>query len=144
MRLQVWLSIFIFLETLLVIAYGKVKMAAASLLGATLMLLLRLINGEAAVASIGHNIIGLLIGMMIVVNLLSKTGIFQFLAVKAIKVTKGRLVMIFRIISILSAFLSAFFDNVTTVLLITPVVLPLCEPHSHGSEATVFDGSLCL
>ncbi len=127
MTIQAWSAIAIFTGTIFLIASGKLKTAAASLLGACLMIILGLIDSSQAVAAIDHNTIGLLVGMMIVVSILSKSGLFQFLAVKAIKLTKGNAILIFWIISVLTAALSAFLDNVTTVLLVTPVVLSLCD-----------------
>ena len=127
MTVQAWCAIAIFTGTIFTIASGKLKTAAASLLGACSMIVLGLVESSQAVASIDHNTIGLLVGMMIVVSILSKSGLFQFLAVKAIKLTKGNAVLIFWIISVLTAVLSAFLDNVTTVLLVTPVVLSLCD-----------------
>ena len=127
MTIQAWSAITIFTGTIFLIASGKLKTAAASLLGACLMIILGLIDSSQAVAAIDHNTIGLLVGMMIVVSILSKSGLFQFLAVKAIKLTKGNAILIFWIISVLTAALSAFLDNVTTVLLVTPVVLSLCD-----------------
>ncbi|MCC8058483.1 ArsB/NhaD family transporter [Cloacibacillus sp.] len=127
MTLQAWAALLIFLGTIVLAATGKMKTATASLLGASIMVISGLLSSEEAVAAIDHNTVGLLVGMMIVVGILSKSGLFQYLAVKAIKITGGRPLRIFWIISLLTAVLSAFLDNVTTVLLVTPVVLSLCE-----------------
>ena len=127
MTLQAWAALLIFLGTIVLAAAGKMKTATASLLGASIMVISGLLSSEEAVAAIDHNTVGLLVGMMIVVGILSKSGLFQYLAVKAIKITGGRPLRIFWIISLLTAVLSAFLDNVTTVLLVTPVVLSLCE-----------------
>ena len=127
MTLQSWAALTIFLGTIVLAATGKMKTATASLLGASVMVASGLLSSEEAVKAIDHNTVGLLVGMMIVVGILSKSGLFQYLAVKAIKITGGRPLLIFWIISLLTAALSAFLDNVTTVLLVTPVVLSLCE-----------------
>ncbi|MDO4561932.1 MAG: ArsB/NhaD family transporter [bacterium] len=127
MTLQSWATLTIFLGTIVLAATGKMKTATASLLGASVMVASGLLSSEEAVKAIDHNTVGLLVGMMIVVGILSKSGLFQYLAVKAIKITGGRPLLIFWIISLLTAALSAFLDNVTTVLLVTPVVLSLCE-----------------
>ncbi|MDO5114724.1 MAG: ArsB/NhaD family transporter [Synergistaceae bacterium] len=127
MTLHSWAALFIFLGTIVLSASGKLKTATASLLGASLMVAGGLLPSEEAVKAIDHNTVGLLVGMMIVVGILSKSGLFQYLAVRAIKITGGRPMRIFWIISLLTAVLSAFLDNVTTVLLVTPVVMSLCE-----------------
>ncbi len=127
MTLHSWAALTIFLGTIVLAATGKMKTATASLLGASVMAASGLLSSEEAVKAIDHNTVGLLVGMMIVVGILSKSGLFQYLAVKAIKITGGRPLLIFWIISLLTAALSAFLDNVTTVLLVTPVVLSLCE-----------------
>ena len=138
MDFRAWATLFIFIASLTLIAKGTLKAATASLLGASLMVFTGLISGEDAFASIDSNTIGLLVGMMIVVGILSKSGLFQFMAVKAIKLTKGNAVLIFWIISLLTATLSAFLDNVTTVLLVTPVVLSLCDLISMNPMPLLF------
>lgn len=124
---QAWAALLIFVASTAAAASGKVKTATASLIGASVMVASGIITAEYAAASIDYNTIGLLVGMMIVVGILSKSGLFQFLAVRAIKITGGKPLLIFGIIALLSAVLSAFLDNVTTVLLVTPVVLSLAE-----------------
>lgn len=69
----------------------------------------------------------LLFGMMILVAILSETGIFDFLAVYAYKITSGRVWPLINCLCIFTAVLSSFLDNVTTVLLMTPVSIRLCE-----------------
>ena len=138
MDLRAWAALLIFAATIVLIAKGTLRTATASLLGASLMVFTGLLSGEEAVASIDHNTTGLLVGMMIVVGILSKSGLFQFMAVKAIKLTRGDAVFIFWIISLLTAVLSAFLDNVTTVLLVTPVVLSLCDLISMNPMPLLF------
>ncbi|MCD8234388.1 MAG: arsenic transporter, partial [Cloacibacillus porcorum] len=125
MTLQAWAALLIFLGTIVLAATGKMKTATASLLGASVMVISGILSSEEAVAAIDHNTVGLLVGMMIGVGILSKSGLFQYLAVKAIKITGGRPLRIFWIISLLTAVLSAFLDIVPTVLLVSPVVLSL-------------------
>ena len=91
------------------------------------MMLFRIVSGSEVSSHIDSNTVGLLVGMMVVVGILSKTGIFQYIAVKAIKVTKGNGTLILLSVSLITALLSAFLDNVTTVLLVSPVVVSLAE-----------------
>lgn len=127
MELRAWAALGIFVGVIVLIASGKVKATTATLLGAALMSFGGLVSGEQAVQAIDHDTIGLLVGMMIVVGILSKCGLFQYVAVKAVKVTGGSGPLILWAISLITMLLSAFLDNVTTMLLVTPVVLSLCD-----------------
>ncbi|EFC91639.1 Citrate transporter [Dethiosulfovibrio peptidovorans DSM 11002] len=127
MELKAWIAVALFAVTILSIARGWMKASTATLLGASAMMLFRLVPGSAASQYIDSNTVGLLVGMMIVVGILSKTGLFQYIAVKAIKVTKGNGILILLSISLITAVLSAFLDNVTTVLLVSPVVVSLAD-----------------
>lgn len=69
----------------------------------------------------------LLFGMMILVAILSETGIFDYLAVYAYKITNGKVWALVNCLCLFTAILSSFLDNVTTVLLMTPVTIRLCE-----------------
>lgn len=127
MDIRAWAALSIFVGVIVAIASGKVKSTTATLLGASVMALSGLLSGDQIVAAIDHNTVGLLVGMMIVVGILSKCGVFQYIAVKAVKVTGGRGSLILWSISFITVLLSAFLDNVTTILLVTPVVLSLCD-----------------
>lgn len=69
------------------------------------------------------NVIFLLVGMMIVVSITRRSGLFQFIAVKAAKFTRGEPLRILILLSLITAFFSAFLDNVTTVLILAPVII---------------------
>ncbi len=127
MDVRAWCALLIFAGVIILIASGKIRSTTATLLGASLMAITGLVSGDQIVASIDHNTVGLLVGMMIVVGILSKCGLFQYVAVKAVKVTQGRGVLILWSISFITLLLSAFLDNVTTILLVTPVILSLCD-----------------
>lgn len=90
---------------------------------AILLLIFGAITFEEAVKSIDFNTIGLLTGMMIIVSVIAKTGFFQYLAIKSLKISKGRPIRLLILLSFLTAFLSMALDNVTTILLMTPVTL---------------------
>ena len=70
--------------------------------------------------------LGLLFGMMIIVAMLSTTGLFEWLAAKALKMSKGNIFVLMSFLTFATAFLSAFLDNVTTMLLIAPVTIKIC------------------
>ena len=127
MDIRAWSALLIFAGVIILIASGKIRSTTATLLGASLMSITGLVSGDQIVASIDHNTVGLLVGMMIVVGILSKCGLFQYVAVKAVKITRGRGVFILWSISLITLLLSALLDNVTTILLVTPVILSLCD-----------------
>ncbi|HDL15911.1 MAG TPA: hypothetical protein ENH28_07165, partial [Euryarchaeota archaeon] len=77
--------------------------------------------------AVDWNTIGLLFGMMVIVGILKETGVFEFLAIKAAKISNGDPWKIMLLFSIITAILSAFLDNVTTVLLIAPVTISITK-----------------
>ena len=79
------------------------------------------------VESIDFNTIGLLLGMMIIVGVIAETGVFQYAGIKAAKKAKGDIWKIMLLFSILTAIVSAFLDNVTTVLLMVPVTISIAR-----------------
>ena len=81
-------------------------------------------NGfEQILGYIDFNTIGLLLGMMVIVAIMSNTGIFQFVGIKAIKASKGNLWKLMILLCVFTATISMFIDNVTTVLLMVPVTI---------------------
>eukprot|EP01125_Pyxidicula_operculata_P018251 TRINITY_DN6484_c0_g1_i1.p1 TRINITY_DN6484_c0_g1~~TRINITY_DN6484_c0_g1_i1.p1 ORF type:complete len:719 (-),score=146.90 TRINITY_DN6484_c0_g1_i1:183-2339(-) len=82
---------------------------------------------EMVVSWIDYETIGLLFGMMIMVGIFSQTGFFEWAAVKSYKLSKGDLWKLTVILGLFSAIVSAFLDNVTTILLIAPVTIKLCQ-----------------
>ena len=73
------------------------------------------------------NVIILLISMMIIINVMKPTGLFEYIGIKSAKAAKGSPYRVMAIFAFVTAFVSAFLDNVTTVLLITPIVIFICE-----------------
>ncbi len=124
---QTSIAVIIFIATYIFIILEKIDRTAISFLGASFMILFGIITQEEAVEFIDFNTIGLLIGMMIIVNILKTTGIFQYIAIKSAKISKGEPLKIIIIFSFVTAVLSAFLDNVTTVLLIAPVTLVITD-----------------
>ena len=124
-------SIFLFAYAL--IASEKIHKTKVALAGASVMLLLGLVDQHTALHGHGDiegtdwNTIFLLMGMMIIVSITRHTGVFQWIAIKAAKLARGNPVLIIIYLSIATAVLSAGLDNVTTVLLIAPVTILICE-----------------
>ncbi|KDR93825.1 possible tyrosine transporter P-protein (TC 2.A.45.2.1) [Peptoclostridium litorale DSM 5388] len=117
----------IFIVTYIFIISEKIDRTIISFFGATMLILLGILSQEEALHFIDFNTIGLLIGMMIIVNVLKTTGVFQYIAIKTAKLAKGDPWRIIMFLCIVTAVLSAFLDNVTTVLLIAPVTLVITE-----------------
>lgn len=111
----------IFVGTYILIASERVHRTLAALLGAALILLVRLLPQEQAFEAVDFNVIFLLMSMMIVVGVLKSTGVFQWLALRAAKVGRGDPAAILALMCALTGVLSAFLDNVTTVVLTVPM-----------------------
>ena len=121
------IAVGVFVLTYAAIATEKVHKAIAALLGAALMLILKVLGQKEAFRAIDLNVILLLAAMMVMVNILKKTGVFQWLAIKAAKATRGNAISLMALLAAISALLSGFLDNVTAILLIVPVTLLLTE-----------------
>jgi Na+/H+ antiporter NhaD/arsenite permease-like protein len=105
----------------------KINRTSIALVGAVLLLLFNVITQEAAISYIDFNTIGLLLGMMIVVNIMKRSGIFEYIAIYAAKKVHGDPWKILVIFSIITACFSALLDNVTTILLIVPIALVISD-----------------
>ena len=118
-----WLSTTIFVATYALLISERVHRTVAAMLGAGLMILSGIITQDDAFDGVDFNTISLLTGMMILVGITQRTGIFQFVAVWVVKKAKADPRGILVTLATVTAVFSAFFDNVTTVLLIVPVTL---------------------
>ena len=121
------LATVIFILTYVIIVTEKIHRTIITLVGAALLLLLKILEQHEAIESIDFNTIGLLVGMMIVVGVLQQTGFFGYVAIKQAKAVQGDPWKIMLVFSIITGLGSAFLDNVTTVLLIVPVTLAITK-----------------
>lgn len=128
----IMICIFIF------IAFEALHRTLAALIGASLILFITytlgtfnpdyfIISFEEAIASIDFNVIFLLMGMMIIVNVMKITGIFQWLAYKAYQLSKGNIWYLVIILILGSSIISAFLDNVTTIILLVPIAIEIAS-----------------
>ncbi|GBF33027.1 Na+/H+ antiporter NhaD type [Desulfocucumis palustris] len=117
----------IFLLTYGIIVSEKIHRTVVALVGAGLIALTKILSPEQAVEAIDFNTIGLLVGMMIIVGITRQTGVFEYLAIKAAKHSQGQPLKIMAALALVTAVLSAFLDNVTTVLLIVPVTFAIAK-----------------
>jgi Na+/H+ antiporter NhaD/arsenite permease-like protein len=120
-------AIGIFVGALAVIASERVDRTKVALVGATLILLTQTLEQERAVEAIDWNTIGLLTGMMLMVRLTEATGVYTWLAIRAGQLSRGRPLAVVLSLSLTTAVLSAFLDNVTTVLLVVPITFLLAD-----------------
>ncbi|HZN19786.1 MAG TPA: ArsB/NhaD family transporter [Micromonosporaceae bacterium] len=131
MSATAWAATMIFVAAYVLIATEKVHRVAAALGGATLMLLVGATDAEHAFfseeAGIDWNVIFLLLGMMLIVAVLRRTGVFEYIAIWAAKRAQGRPFRVMVILVLVTAVASAALDNVTTVLLVAPVTFLVCE-----------------
>jgi Na+/H+ antiporter NhaD/arsenite permease-like protein len=118
-----WLAAGIFLVTYALIATDRVDKTILALLGGLAMVVFQVIDQDEAFAAIDFNVIFLLAGMMALAGILRRTGFFQWVAIRAVKVADGDPFRLLLVLSVVTALLSAFLDNVTTVVLIAPVTL---------------------
>lgn len=119
-------SVLIFIMAYIMIIWEKVHRMIVAMTGGILMLLLGFLSQETAVKeAIDFNTLGLLIGMMILVAIVRRSGAFEALALWAAAATKGYPLRLLALLAFITALASALLDNVTTVLLIVPVTLTL-------------------
>ena len=128
-------SVAVFVVAMALIMSEKMHRSLVAIVGAMLLLILHVLPFEAAMSHIDFNTLGVLFGMMLFVSVVKLSGLFEYLAVKCARVAKGDPWRIMILFVLLTAVLSAFLDNVTTVLLIGPydhhgVQAARREPHS--------------
>ena len=125
------LVVAVFAAAYVLIATERIHRTAAALTGAAGMVLLGVVDAKVAFFSertgVDWNVIFLLLGMMVIVSVVKQTGVFDYLAIWAAKRTRGRPFPTMVLLIVITAVASALLDNVTTVLLIAPVTLLVCD-----------------
>lgn len=128
---MVWLAVVVFVVVYGLIASEKVNRVVAALGGAGVMLAVGIVGPADSFFSeetgIDWNVVFLLFGMMVIVGVLRQTGVFEFVAIWATKRARGRPFRVMALLCVITAVASAGLDNVTTVLLVAPVTLLVCE-----------------
>lgn len=117
----------VFSVTYFFIATEKLDKTIAALLGAIAVIFLHVAPFEEILSKIDLNVIGLLTGMMIIVNILATTGVFEWIAITIARSAKANGLLIFISFMLVTAVLSAFLDNVTTVILIAPITILIAQ-----------------
>ena len=127
MNTEAVISVIVFLLVMAAIISEKMHRAVAAMAGAVILLLFHVLSVDEATTYVDINTIGVLVGMMLFVAVVKNSGLFEYVAIKAAKLTKGRPMAILVVFAIITAVLSAFLDNVTTVLLIGPMTIAITQ-----------------
>lgn len=135
---SVFLPILVFLVVYAAITFDLVNKAAAALAGVGVLVVLRVTTEHHAVGYVDFETLMLLTGMMILVSLIKKSGFFTIVSVKIAEITKGSPVKILVLFSVVTALMSAFLDNVTTVLIIIPIIIELTRGMGLNPRNYVF------
>lgn len=120
-------SVAVFVVVMAAIMTEKLHRSLAAIVGAMVVLALHVLSFDAAMEHIDFNTLGVLLGMMLFVSVVKLSGMFEFLAIKCARLAKGDPWKVMLLFVLLTAVLSAFLDNVTTVLLIGPMTLTVCK-----------------
>lgn len=132
-RLPLKLTSIVLLSVYVMLSFEIVHRTAIALAGATAVILIIISTGliqagesfEFVTGAIDFNTIGLLLGMMIIVAIMAETGVFQYLAIRMSKASKGNMWKLLVMMSVFTAVTSMFIDNVTTVLLMVPITISI-------------------
>jgi len=113
--------------TYIFIVIEKIPKVTIVLLGAGLTLVLGILPAKTAFSSVDFNVIALLVSMMIIVHIAGRSGVFSWAAIGLLKFTKGNPKQVLILLSVFTAVLSAFLDNVTTVILLIPITFVIAK-----------------
>ncbi|MBD3204678.1 hypothetical protein GF327_10385 [Candidatus Woesearchaeota archaeon] len=120
-------ALIIFALTYLLFISEMVNKTVAALLGAMLMVVYGIIDYDIVGTVIDYKTLTVAVGMMIIVNVVKKSGLFEYIAIKAAKMTKGDPFRLMIIIVILSVFISTFFSNITATIVLGTLIVSLCR-----------------
>jgi len=120
-------AILIFVMALALIALEWVHRTKVALAGASLMVVIGVLDEDGAIAAIDWSTLGLLAGMMVIVGLTEPTGVFTFLALRVAQLSKGRPIALVFLLALVTGVLSAFLDNLTAILLVVPITLLIAD-----------------
>lgn len=127
MNLQQMIAVGVFLLVMAAIISEKVHRSVAALAGAVVLLLAHVLTIDTAADYVDLNTIGVLVGMMLFVAVVKSSGLFEYIAIWSAKLTRGQPMAILAVFAVITAVLSAFLDNVTTVLLIGPMTIAITQ-----------------
>ena len=125
--METWIAALVFVAAYALIALDKLDRTLVALLGGLALIAVGVIDQHTAFDAIDLNVIFLLAGMMVIASTLATTGLFEWLAVRSVILSRGRPMRLLLLLSLVTAVLSAFLDNVTTVVLMTPITLSIAR-----------------
>jgi len=125
--MDVWIAGLVFVVAYALIAVEPFDRTIIALLGGLAVIVLGVIDQHEAFAAIDLNVIFLLAGMMVIAGILARTGLFDWLAVRSLRLADGRPIRMLLLLTTITAVLSALLDNVTTVVLIVPVTISIAR-----------------
>jgi Na+/H+ antiporter NhaD/arsenite permease-like protein len=120
-------AIIVFIFTYFLIVDERIHRAVAAMVGAAIVIFLQLVPWNSLLEHLDFGTIFLLMGMMIIVNTAKNSGLFEYIAIRTAKIAKGNPIRVMILFSLVTALASAFLDNVTTVLLLTPMLLTIAR-----------------
>jgi Na+/H+ antiporter NhaD/arsenite permease-like protein len=121
------LAVAVFAVALAVIALEWTHRTKVALLGAGIVVVLGVLEEEQAIAAIDWSTLGLLTGMMVIVGLTERTGVFTYVALRVAQLSRGRPVQLVFLLAGVTGVMSAFLDNLTAILLVVPITLVLAD-----------------
>jgi Na+/H+ antiporter NhaD/arsenite permease-like protein len=127
MTMDAWVAAAIFVAAYALIALERWDRTIVAMIGGLLIIVLGIIDQHEAFAAIDLNVIFLLAGMMVIASILARTGFFDWLAIRSVRLSRGHPLRLLIILAAVTAVLSAFLDNVTTVVLMTPITLSVAH-----------------
>jgi Na+/H+ antiporter NhaD/arsenite permease-like protein len=119
------LTLLVFFGVYGAITFDLIDKSAASLLGASILLIFKIIPADVAFSKVDLHVILLLTSLMIIVNIIRRTGFFQFVAIKAAIIAKGNPLRLLLLLCVITGIISAILDNVTTIMILSPLAI-LC------------------
>jgi len=125
--MDAWISAAVFVVVYGLIAIDRWDRTLIAMAGGLLVVILGVIDQEDAFAAVDLNVIFLLVGMMVIAQILARTGFFDWLAIRSVILSRGHPIRLLLVLSLVTAVVSAFIDNVTTVVLMTPIILSVAR-----------------
>ncbi len=117
------IGVAIFLVVYVAISIELVNKTVAALAGAALFMIFHIVGEERAFTFVDWNVVFLLFGMMVIVGVAKQSGVFQFVAIRMAKIARGQPIRIMLLLSLITALFSSLLDNVTTILIVSPVTI---------------------
>ncbi len=127
MTMDAWIAAAVFVVAYVLIALERWDRTIVAMIAGLLLVALGILDQHEAFAAVDLNVIFLLAGMMVIASILARTGFFDWLAIRSVRLSRGHPIRLLLILATVTAVLSAFLDNVTTVVLMTPITLSVAH-----------------